>query len=323
MKIVWLDKATFADEINIIYPQAKHEWIEYERTKENQLVERLQGARIAITNKVPFSAAMLDQLPELEMISIAATGYNVVDVDHCKKRGVTVCNARAYSAHSLSEHCMALILSLRRAIVGYRQDVIADKWREADQFCFHTHSMYELHGATLGIIGGGNLGSAVARLAEAFGMRVLFAGRKDQDVKLTDTHNARTYTPFDEVLAASDILSLHCPLTPDTKDLIATPEFNKMERKPLIINTARGGLVNEHDLIKALDNNLISGIGFDVTTTEPPQSDNPLMQIIDRPNVIVTPHVAWASVPAQTECWRQTIVNIDHFLQGTPTNVIV
>lgn len=314
--IVFLDRDTFSPSIRISRPTFKHDWVEYAHTSVEQIVSRLTDARIVITNKVPIRRETLEQLPDLKMIAVTATGYNVIDVDACQERGVVVSNVRGYATDTVPEHVFALILALRRAVIGYREDVLRGQWKNATQFCLHTHTIHGLHGTTLGIIGRGVLGRAVGKIAEAFGMCVLFAERKGVTTIRPD------YTPFDTVLEQSDIISLHCPLTPETRDLLNSDAFSKMKRRPLIINTARGGIANEQDLVAALDAGLISGIGVDCLTAEPPVEDNPLLTMGDRPDVIVTPHVAWASQAAMQACWDQVVEHIENFHAGHPSNVV-
>ncbi|MBX2853756.1 MAG: D-2-hydroxyacid dehydrogenase [Rhodobacteraceae bacterium] len=316
-RIVVLDRDTYAPGIDTHGPNIEHDWTVYGATTSEQIVERVQGAHIVITNKVPMRAETLAQLPDLEMISVSATGYDVIDIAACEERKITVSNVRGYAVNTLPEHTFALILSLRRQIVGYRQDVIDGKWQASGQFCFHTHPMQDLNGSTLGIIGEGNLGQSVADLGKAFGMRILFAAHKGVEGL------GPLYTPFEQVMEESDVITLHCPLTAHTRNVLAMPEFRQMKKRPLIVNTARGGLVHEGDLVKALDEGLIAGIGFDVLTKEPPAADNPLLTVLERPNVIVTPHMSWASHEAQVECWRQTVANIENFAAGTASNVVV
>jgi glycerate dehydrogenase len=315
-KIVFLDRGTFAPEVELVRPEVEHEWVEHANTSADQIVERLKGATIAITNKVPIRRESLKQLPDLKMVSVAATGYDVIDVPACRDHGVAVSNVRGYAEHTVPEHTFALIFALRRAIAGFRQDVIDGKWEASGQFCFHTHPIRDLSGSTLGIFGEGNLGQSVAYIARALGMKPLFAAHKGVDGL------GPLYTPFDEVLERADIITLHCPLMPATRNMIAMPEFRKMKNKPFIINTARGGLVDEGDLVIALEEGLIGGIGFDVLTKEPPAPDQPLMKVAGKPNVIITPHVAWASFEAQTECWRQTVDHVNAFFDGHPKNLV-
>ena len=314
--IVFLDRDTFSPSVRISRPTFEHDWTEYAQTSAEQIVSRLADAEIVITNKVPIRRETLEQLPGLKMVAVAATGYDVIDVDACRERDIVVSNVRGYATDTVPEHVFALILALRRAVIGYREDVLRGKWKNAAQFCLHTHTIHGLHGTTLGIIGRGILGRAVGKIAEAFGMRVLFAERKGV------TTARPGYTPLDTVFAQSDILSLHCPLTPETRNLLDADAFHKMKRSPLIINTARGGVANEQDLVAALDAGLISGIGIDCLTTEPPAEDNPLLSIGDRPNVIVTPHIAWASQEAMQACWEQVVEHIEHYHAGHPSNIV-
>lgn len=315
-RIVFLDRATIGPSVTIGKPGFAHEWVEHQTTAEAEAAARLEGATIAITNKVPIRDATLAQLPDLRMIAVAATGYDVVDVHACAARGVTVANVQGYAVATVPEHTFALILALRRSLIGYRADVIAGEWQRAGQFCFFNHPIRELNGATLGIIGEGTIGQSVARLGQAFGMRTLYAAHKGVEGL------GPLYTPFDEVLATSDIITLHAPLMPSTRNLLAMPEFRKMARRPLLINVARGGLVHEADLVAALDQGLITGVGFDCLTSEPPADEHPFWAIIERPNVIVTPHVAWASAEAMQTLWDQLIDNIEGFQRGAPQNVV-
>ena len=314
--IVFLDRATIGPAVTITRPGFEHDWREHERTAEEQVRKRLAGATVAITNKVPIRAATLAELPELRMIAVAATGYDVVDVAACQERGIVVANVRGYAVHTVPEHTFALILALRRSLIGYRQDVLAGEWQRSGQFCFFNHPIRDLHGSTLGIIGEGTIGQAVARLGEAFGMRALYAAHKGV------SGLGPLYTPFEEVLETSDVITLHAPLMPATRNVLAMPEFRKMKRRPLLINASRGGLVNEADLVQALDEGLIAGAGFDCLTAEPPADDHPFWQIAERPNVIITPHVAWASDEAMQTVWDQVIANIESFERGAPDNVV-
>jgi glycerate dehydrogenase len=316
-KIVFIDRSTLAPQIRLRRPDFPHELVEYQQTRPEQVVERLAGADIAIVNKVPLSAALLEKLPELQLIAVAATGTDCVDTDYCQSHGIAVANIRGYAINTVPEHTFALMLALRRNIIPFRQDVLAGEWQKAGQFCFFNHQIHDLRGARLGIIGEGVLGQRVADIARAFGMMTMFAAHKGK------SGQGPLYTPWDEVLETSDIITLHCPLTPETRGMIALPEFRRMKRIPLIINTARGGLVVEDDLVTALDEGLIAGAGFDVTLPEPPPADSPLMRIAGRPNVIVTPHLAWASDEAQQALADQLIDNIENFVGGTPTNLIL
>jgi glycerate dehydrogenase len=315
-KIVFLDRATIGPTVSITRPKAEHSWEAFDRTPPELVAERLRGADIAITNKAPIRAEALAQLPSLKMISVAATGYDVIDVPACSERGIAVSNVRGYAINTVPEHVFALVFALRRNLIGYRDDVINGAWGKADQFCFFNHSIRDLSGARLGIIGEGVIGQAVARIGRALGMDVVFAAHKGV------TGLGRLYTPWDEVLETSDVLTLHAPLTPATRNMISTTEFRAMLRRPILINTSRGGLVDEAALVEALDAGLISAAGFDVLTSEPPRPDNPLLSVLERPNVIVTPHVAWASEEAMQTLWDQTVKHIDDYLRGAPSNLV-
>ena len=315
-RIVFLDRDTIGPGVELTKPSFPHQWVEHPQTTPGHVGDRLVGATVAITNKVPLRRATLDRLPTLRCIAIAATGHDVIDIEACREKGITVTNVRGYAVATVPEHTFALILALRRGLIGYRNDVIAGEWQRSGQFCFHAHPIADLAGSTLGIIGEGAIGQAVARLGQAFGMRTLFAAHKGK------TGLGPLYTPFDRVLAESDVITLHCPLMPETRNLLAMAEFRQMQRRPLIINASRGGLVHEADLVAALDQGLIAGAGFDCLTAEPPAPDHPLMGVLDRPNVIVTPHVAWAGQKAMQTLWHQVVANIEAFHRGEPANVV-
>ncbi|WP_026349713.1 D-2-hydroxyacid dehydrogenase [Bordetella sp. FB-8] len=315
-KIVFLDRGTLAPQIRLRPPAFAHALVAYERTAPDQVAERIREADIVITNKVPIAAQALAQAPGVRLIAVAATGTDCVDKAACKARGVVVSNIRGYAVNTVPEHVFALIFALRRSIVAYRESVLAGRWQESGQFCFFDHSIHDLAGSRLGIIGRGVLGQRVAEIAKALGMIPQFAARKGA------SGADAGYVPWDEMLATSDVITLHLPLTEQSRGLIAMPEFRKMQRRPIIINTARGGLVDEADLVRALDAGLISGAGFDVTQGEPPALDNPLMRAAARPNLILTPHVAWASDQAQQALADQLIDNIERFVAGNPVNLV-
>jgi glycerate dehydrogenase len=312
-RIVFLDRSTLIADVR--RPAFEHEWTEYAMTAPAEIAERLKGATIAITNKVPLREAELSQLPELKFIAVAATGVDIIDLDYCRKLNVPVSNVRNYALHSLPEHVLMLILSLRRNLFNYRADVARGLWAKASGFCLLNHTIGELHGSTLGIIGYGALGQAVEKLALCFGMRVLISEHK----------HARTIregrTGFEETLRASHIVSLHCPLGDETRGLIGRLEFEMMRPDALLINTARGGLVDEAALVEALRFGLIAGAGFDVLTKEPPRDGNPLLEL-NLPNFILTPHIAWASREAMQALADQLIDNIEAFVKGSPRNLV-
>lgn len=312
-KVVFLDRASL--KATVRKPACAEAYVEHEKTSADQVLQRLAGATVAITNKVPLRADVLQQLPALKMIAVAATGYDVIDVPYCRERGIAVANIRNYAVHTVPEHAFALILALRRSLLAYRADVEAGVWNRSDQFCFFTHPIGDLHGSTLGIVGEGAIGQGTAAIARGFGMKVLFADHAPPKAPGVE------FTPMDEVLAQSDVISLHCPLTPDTRNLIGLDQMRRMKRSALLINTSRGGLVDEQALIQALDQGLIAGAGFDVLTTEPPKNGHPLLDV-RRPNFILTPHVAWASDGAMQFLADQLIDNIERWAEGKPQHLV-
>ncbi|MBW8319357.1 MAG: D-2-hydroxyacid dehydrogenase [Arenimonas sp.] len=316
LTIVFLDRDTLSPETLLRAPGFPHELVVHDRTAAEEVSERIAKADIVISNKVPLRRESLIHAPRLKMIAVAATGTDIVDLAAAKEQGITVCNIRDYAKHTVPEHTFALMLALRRSIIPYRQSVLEGRWQEAAQFCFFDHPIADLGGSTLAIIGHGTLGKAVGRIAEAFGMTVLIAGRKGTD----DVKPGQT--PFDAVMRRADVITLHCPLNAETRGIISTREFALMERKPILINTGRGGLVDEQALEQALEEGRIAAAGFDVTDGEPPAADSPMMRIAARPNVILTPHVAWASREAVQGLADQLIENIELFVAGTPRNVV-
>jgi len=316
LRIVFVDRETLPPEVRFGTFSFAADLVTYPRTAPAEVAERIAAADIVITNKVPISAADIATASRLRLIAVAATGTNMVDLAAARSRGILVSNVRNYSAHSVPEHTFALMLALRRNILAYRASVAAGRWQDARQFCFFDHPIADLGGSTLGIIGGGTLGSAVARLGEAFGMEVLIAGRKGE------ASLPQGRTPFAEVLARADVITLHLPLLPETRHLIGAPEFGAMARRPLLINAARGGLVDEIALRDALVGGQISGAGFDVAESEPPPADSVLMRMLDRPDFILTPHVAWASRQSIQSLADQLTRNIEAFVAGEPRNLV-
>ncbi|MGH8137534.1 MAG: D-2-hydroxyacid dehydrogenase [Steroidobacteraceae bacterium] len=312
-RVVFLDRASLKAKVR--RPSCATEYVEHAKTSLDEIVPRLKGATVAIVNKVPLRAGALKQLPQLQMIAVAATGYDVVDVAYCKEHGIAVANIRNYATHTVPEHAFALILALRRNILAYRQDVENGLWNQSDQFCLFTHAIGDLYGATLGIIGEGAIGRSTASIGRAFGMRVLFADHPPPRMA------GVSFTPLEQVLAESDVISLHCPLLPATRNLINLDAFRRMKRSALLINTARGGLVDESALLQALNEGLIAGAGFDVLTVEPPANGHPLLDV-RRPNFILTPHVAWASDGAMQFLADQLIDNIELWCAGTPQHLV-
>ena len=311
--VVFLDRASVI--ANLRRPRAATDYLEYPHSEAHELIERLRGAAVAITNKVPLREAVLRQLPQLRMIAVAATGYDIVDVGYCRDHGIAVANIRNYAVHTVPEHAFALILALRRNLLAYRADVEQGLWNRSEQFCLLDHPILDLHGAQLGIIGEGALGRAMAAIGAAFGMRAVF---RDHPQRVGEDLE---YQPLPRLLAESDVVSLHCPLLPSTHNLIGEAELRTMKRTAILINTARGGLVDERALVRALQEGTIAGAGFDVLTVEPPREGNPLLDL-RLPNLIVTPHIAWASRGAMQFLADQLIDNIDAWAAGTPQNLV-
>ncbi len=315
-RIVFLDRDTIAPGVVIRSPAFPHEWINHPRTSPADVAERLAGATIAITNKTPIRADVIERLPDLRYIGVAATGTDIVDGAACKARGIVVSNVRGYAIRTVPEHVFALMLALRRNLVGYRDDVIDGEWQRAGQFSFFTHTIGDLGGARLGIVGSGAIGSAVARIAEGFGMEAVFAGRKG------DPAPAAPRVPFAEMLATADVITLHCPLMAETANLMGDAEFAAMKPGAILINTSRGGLIDEAALVRAIEGGCLGGAGIDVLPAEPPPADHPFMALATRKNFILTPHVAWASAPAMQALADQLVENIEAFQTGAPRNRI-
>jgi len=303
--IVFLERDTLRAELRP--PAFEHVWRDYGSTRPEEVEERLKDATVAVVNKLPLRAELLARLPALKLIAVAATGTDNIDLEYCRERGVEVRNVRGYASETLPEHVLMLTLALSRNLVGYREDVRAGLWQRAEQFCLHTREMRDLHGSVLGLVGYGALGRGVERLARAFGMEVLISERKGAN----DLREGRT--AFEEVLRRSDVLSLHVPLNRETRGLVGRDELALMRRSAILINCARGGVVDESALADALREGLIGGAGVDVLSEEPPVAGNPLLDP-GLPNLIVTPHVAWAGRQAQQKLADQLIDNIEAFV---------
>ncbi|MCX7672031.1 MAG: D-2-hydroxyacid dehydrogenase [Thiobacillaceae bacterium] len=311
--IVFLDRSTLIADLP--RPAFPHTWVEHPLTPPEAVGAALAHATIAIANKAPITAQALTQAPHLQLVAVAATGVNNVDLAACRARGVTVTNIRGYAEHTVPEHVFMLLLALRRNLIAWRQSLRAGAWQRAQTFCLFEHAIHDLHGTTLGIVGHGSIGRGVARLAQAFGMRVLLAEHKDA------SRCRPGYTPFDQVLARADHLSLHCPLTDETRGLIGAREFDLMQPHAVLINCARGGLVDEAALLDALTRGRIAGAAVDVLSTEPPAQGNPLLEQ-DLPNLLITPHVAWASREAMQTLGEQLIRVLEAFVAGRPINLV-
>ena len=287
----------------------------YAATGPEQVAARIAEAEVVISNKVALDAAALRHAPRLRLICVAATGVNNVDLTAAARAGVTVCNCRGYGTPAVVQHVFALLLALCARLPEYRQAVRDGRWQRASQFCLLDYPIRELADKTLGIVGYGELGRGVARLAEAFGMRVLLAQRPGTVELLEDR------TPLPLLLPQVDVLSLHCPLTPETRGLIGAWELALMRRDAVLLNTARGGLVDEAMLADALRKGALGGAGVDVLTLEPPTAGNPLLGP-DIPNLIVTPHCAWGSRESRQRLVGQLAENVRGYLGGEPVRVV-
>lgn len=312
-RIVFLDRETLSDSVELPQVPFKHELQVYGRTAPDQVAERIADADIVISNKVALRREHLQAAPNLKMIALAATGSDNIDLDAARERGIVVSNIRDYAVRSVPEHVFALIFALRRNICAYRQSVKEGRWQEAQQFCYFDYPIRDLAGSTLGLIGSGSLGQAVATMGRALGMKVIFAQRRGQTI----VSNADDRLPFEQVLEQADVISLHCPLTAETQNMLGMAEFERMApRRPLLINTARGGLIDNQALEHALRQGWLGGAGIDVCTPEPPPADHILMRLLDLPNYILTPHIGWASQEAMQALANQLIENIVAFHRG-------
>ncbi len=311
--VVFLERGSL--EAIVRRPAFEHTWTEHGKVAGEDIVRRLADATIAIVNKTPLRAPTLARLPKLKMIAVAATGTDNIDIPACRERGIAVANIRDYAIHTVPEHVFMLALALRRNLLAYRADVAAGLWQKHDQFCLSGHPVGDLYGGTIGIVGEGALGQGTARIAQGFGMRALFADHAPPKAPGVE------FTPFEQVLAQSDVISLHAPLTPQTRHMIGARELGMMKKSALLINTARGGLVDERALVDALKTGTIAGAGFDVLTTEPPRDGNPLLDL-DLPNFILTPHIAWASRGAMQILADQLLDNVEAWARGDPRNLV-
>ena len=287
----------------------------YDRTPADQIVERAKDADIIITNKAPLSRQTLSALPKLRYIGVIATGYNVVDVVAAAEQGITVANVPGYSSASVAQAVFALLLELTNHAGHHAAEVSAGRWAACPDFCFWDHPIIELQGLTLGLVGMGDIGQAVARIANALGMRVL-AARRTWNVAPPE---GVTPAPLADVLSQSDVVSLHCPLTDDTRLLINAESLATMKSSAYLINTARGPLVDEAALAAALNSDRLAGAGLDVLTVEPPAPGNPLFSA---KNCLITPHIAWASRASRTRLIGKAADNVKEWIAGHAINVV-
>ena len=316
MRAVFLDLESLNPQDLDLQPlqECVQDWQFHHHTETDQVDERIAHARIIVTNKVRITREHIQAAPELRLVCVAATGTNNIDLAAASDAGVVVSNARNYATASVVEHVFALLLTLVRHLDSYRQRVKAGDWSRSPNFCLFDESIEELSGKTLGIVGFGVLGRAVAQLAQAVSMRVQIAQR---------LHGPPLpgRIPFDQLIETSDIVSLHCPLSAQTQGLIGEPQLRRMKNTAILINTARGGIVDEQALVRALQQGWIAAAGVDVVTQEPPEASNPLLQY-SSPRLVVTPHVAWASRAARQQLITEIVDNIQAYLHGSPRNTV-
>ena len=318
MKIVMLERSSVGEEISVDVLEALGELTVYDTTGYELIADRIKDADVVIANKSPLNESTMSDAGNLKLICELATGYDNVDTDYCKTRGIRLCNVRGYSTEAVVQHTFGLLLYVFEKLSFYDNFVKSGEYSKQDSFCNYDRNFGELSGKTWGIVGMGAIGSRVAEIASSFGMRVVHYSVRN--VKNDCKYETLT---FDEFLGSSDIISIHCPLNDDTRGLFNYDTFTRMKKDAILINVARGGIVVDADLYRALNENLIYGAGLDVTSTEPMSNDNPLSHFMDSTRLIITPHMAWASNEARDRVVKETALNIEAFISGVERNVIV
>jgi glycerate dehydrogenase len=287
----------------------------HDRTPDDQIVARAAGAEIVLTNKIALTRAMLESLPELRYIGVLATGYNIVDVAAAAERKIPVTNVPAYGTRSVAQMVFALILELTQRTGHHAQTVREGRWSRSPDFCYWDYPLIELDGLNLGIVGYGRIGRAVAELGRAFGMNVLAITRTPS----TPGQDLTSFVDLETLLRESDVASLHCPLTSDTRNIVNAERLALMKPSAFLINTSRGPLIDEPALAQALNSGRIAGAGLDVLSEEPPPAHHPLFQA---KNCFITPHIAWATRAARARLLNTAVANVEAFLKGAPQNVV-
>lgn len=287
----------------------------YPRTQVHQVIERASQADIILTNKTPLDGKNLESLPNLRAIGVLATGYNVIDIETARRRGITIMNVPAYGTRSVAQTTMALLLELSHHIGHHSSSTRSGGWSGQKDFCYWDYPLVELDGLTIGLVGSGQIANEVARMASAFGMKPVFYNPRRREGT-----NGEFANTLQDLFCASDVVSLHCPLTQENARFVNRDCLSLMKRSAFLVNTARGQLINEQDLADALNTGMIAGAALDVLAEEPPSPDHPLLQAR---NCLVTPHIAWATKSARTRLMNMATENIESFLRGVPRNVVV
>ena len=316
MHALFLDKTSlYPEDLDFTTLEDLADWQWFDKANPGDISRSLQQAEIIVSNKVVIDRPVLERCDNLELICVAATGFNNVDIEAAKERGVKVCNARAYATASVVQHVFSLMLNLNRKLSSYKRAAIDGRWSQSDFFCYFGEPISDLEGKVLGIIGYGELGKHVARIAEGFGMEVMVSRRNDADQRTGRV-------ALEKLLKEADVVSLHCPLTKANYHMISADELSMMKPTAILINTARGGLVDEAALLEALKNNEIAGAGLDVLEHEPPAVGDALLEY-QADNLIITPHIAWASREARQRLLNEITLNIRAYQAGQLRNVIL
>jgi len=290
----------------------------YDRSSPKEILARAADAEIVVTNKAILSRELIFALPKLKYIGVTATGYNIVDIEAARERGILVCNVPAYGSRSVAQMTIALLLELTQHVGHHAQTVREGRWSKSPDFCYWDYPLIELDGLTMGIVGFGRIGRAVADLARAFGMHILATGRSSGTSVTVSSESGVEFVDLDTLFSRSDVISLHCPLTPETKHVVNAKRLATMKPSAFLLNTSRGPLIDEAALAEALNSGRIAGAGLDVLSVEPPPPDHPLYHA---KNCFITPHIAWATRAARSRLLEASIANIEAFLRGKPTNV--
>jgi len=317
MKIVILERNSVGTDVSVDAFHQLGDVIAYETSAPEEIEDRVREADIIIANKAPLNESTLKNAPNVKLICEFATGYDNVDISYCKNRNIKVSNVVNYSTDAVAQHTFALLFYVLEKLNHYDEYVKSGKYSAQTGFSYYGMPFCEISGKTWGIIGMGNIGKKVAKIAESFGCRVIFHS-------ITGNSSEKSYeqVSFDELLKQSDILSLHCPLSDLSRGIINSESLSKMKKSAILINVARGPVVNDSDLADALNNNVIAAAGLDVTGTEPLKDSNPLSKIKDSNKLIITPHLAWASVEARNRCVSETVKNVQAFLEGNERNSV-